>query len=449
MATIPKSIYEKRMSDGSTHIMVRFTHGGITYPVKNFTKLFGCEKRSDAKSKLEEVKLLLSQNKDPFSKSLETFAEIYENKLNTNEANGTWAYYTVKNRRHFFNRYIKKNERIGRKKVEKITYDDINSLLTQFGDKSSSRNTAIDILRPVFNEAFDKGIIFKNLMKSDAFKKLRYATKLEIETRAKTNQVNIIKGLYEAIPLYDSSQAIHRNVEMHKAFLYLLVMTAHRSGEIIQLKKEDIDLEEKKINAPESITKTKGGYQYPLPDEVYEYVKKHKGGLLFPSPQGGSIDRVFKRLVDLAEIKLAENHQISGHDTRRLLMSVMVEELGIDSNIADYCLKHKKGGVMAHYLHLSYKTKEKTFKKYWNFLRNKAYYEADDNANIIDNQISVNIENNKKNNTQIEKPNKEKEELDMAEEDKLNLLERYIKHYESGYITKEQFDKKRDILLNS
>lgn len=424
MASLPKSIYEKKMKDKSIHIMVRFTHDGITYPVKNFTKLYGCTTRTEAFDKLKEVKVLLSQNKDPFSKSLETFSEIYENKLNTNEANGTWAYYTVKNRRHFFNRYIKKNEKIGRKKVEKITYDDIDSLLKQFGDKSSSRNTAIDILRPVFKEALDKGIILKNLMESNAFKKLRYATKLEIETRAKTNQVNIIKGLYEAIPLYDSSQAIHRNVEMHKAFLYLLVMTAHRSGEIIQLKKEDIDLEERKINAPESITKTRGGYQYPLPDEVYDYVKNHQGGLLFPSPQGGSIDRVFKRLVDLAEIKLAENHQISGHDTRRLLMSVMVEELGIDSNIADYCLEHKKGGVMAHYLQLSYKTKEKTFKKYWDFLRGNTNEKIDENKTTL-----LNTESEKSENT-------------------LEKLEKLIDMLKKGYLTQAQFEIERDRLYS-
>lgn len=427
MASIPKSIYEKKMKDGSTHIMVRFTHNGITYPVKNFTKLYGCIIRTEAKEKLDEVKVLLSQNKDPFSKSLETFAEIYEDKLNTNESNRTWAYYTIKNRRHFFNRYIKKNERIGKNKVEKITYEDIDTFLKQFGEKSSSKNTAIDILRPVFKEAFDKGIIFKNLMKSDAFKKLRYATKSEIETRARTNQVDIIKGLYESIQFYGKEQARIKNIESHKAYLYLLVMTAHRYGEILQLKKEHCDLDEMKIYAPESITKTEGGYQYPIPDEIYDYINNHSGGVLFPSPRGGSADRVFKRLVDLAEIKLAENHQISSHDCRRLLMSVMVEELGIDSNIADFCLEHKKGGVMSHYLHLNYKTKEKTFKKYWNFLRN------DSNINYKE------IEHEKENQVETH---------DNNINNKIEKMEKLIEMLENKYITQEQFERERDIIFN-
>lgn len=420
MAKIPKSIYEKKMKDGSINIMVRFTHDCITYPVKNFTKLYGCTTRTNAYEKLTEVKVLLSKNKDPFSKSLDTFAELYENLLNTKEANGTWAYNTVKNRRHFFNRYIKKEKRIGRKKVEKITYDDINSFLNQF-THSSARNTAIDILRPIFNEAYEKDVIFKNLMKFKAFKKKRYATKSEIKSRAKTSQVDIIKGLYESIKYYDKELARPKNVESHKAYLYMIVMTAHRYGEILQLRKEHIDLDEMKIKAPKEITKT-DDYEYPLPIEVYDYVKNHKGGLLFESPSGGSADRVFKRLVNLAEVKLVENHQISSHDCRRMLISVMVEELGIDSTIADWCLEHKQSDVKAHYFQLKYETKVKSFNKYWAFLRGEINEET-----VKEKIVSVNTDNN-------------------TQDDTFEKLEKLVDMLEKGYLSKDQFEMERNKL---
>lgn len=102
-----KGITEKKMKDGSISIMVRFKYLGVTYPVKNFTKLYGCKTKSVADKKLDQIKSLLSERINPFKTSFETFAEIYEDMLNTNEANKTWAYYTVKNRRNFFNRYIK------------------------------------------------------------------------------------------------------------------------------------------------------------------------------------------------------------------------------------------------------------------------------------------------------------------------------------------------------
>lgn len=418
-----KGITEKKLKDGSTCIMVRFKYLGITYPIKNFTKLYGCTKKSEALSKLGEVKTLLSQNIDPFKKSLETFAEIYEDKLNTNEANGTWAYYTVKNRRHFFNKYIKDNKNIGKKRVENITYDDIKGLLQQFNNgQSSSINTAIDILRPVFKEAFDKGIIVKNILLSDEFKKKRYATKKVIEARTRNSAVEIVRGLYEAIPLYGRDQALYRNIEIHKMFLYMILMTAHRSGEIIQLRKEHCDLKQKKIYAPKEITKTKD-YQFPIPDECFEYIKNHEGGLLFPIPKGGTIDRVFKRLVELAEIDLIANQQISGHDTRRLLMTIMVEELKIDSNVADYCLEHEKQGVMAHYLNLSYKIKEETFKKYWEFIRQNNFEENISINNTISNTNEKTLSN-------------------------MDKLEKLIEMLEKNYITQEQFEYERDKLYN-
>lgn len=111
-----KGITEKKMKDGSISIMVRFKYLGVTYPVKNFTKLYGCRTKSTAYRKLEEIRVSLSKNINPFKTSFETFSEIYEDILNTNEANKDWAYYTVKNRRNFFNRYIKNNKDIGRKK---------------------------------------------------------------------------------------------------------------------------------------------------------------------------------------------------------------------------------------------------------------------------------------------------------------------------------------------
>lgn len=412
-----KGITEKKMKDGSISIMVRFKYLGVIYPVKNFTKLYGCKTKSDASKKLDEVKVLLSQNINPFKKSFETFAEIYEDKLNTNEANGTWAYYTIKNRRHFFNRYIKNNKNIGKKRVENITYEDVEDLINQFKiSQSSSINTAIDILRPVFKEAFDKGVIVKNIMSSEKFKKVRYGTRKVIEARVKTNAADIVRDLYEAIPLYGKDQALYRNIEIHKNFLYMLLMTAHRSGEIIQLKKEHCDLKRKKIFAPREITKTKD-YQFPIPNECLDYIEKHQGGYLFPIPQGGTVHRIFRRLVELAEVEVIANENISGHDTRRLLMTIMVEKLGIDSNVADFCLEHEIQGVKAHYLHLSYETKEKAFHKYWDFIRNNKIVKIEDNK----------IEN-------------------ISDNSNFEKLKELINMLENGYITKEQFEYERNNL---
>ena len=52
-----KGITKKKMSDGSIALMVRFKHQGITYPIKNFTKLFGSATEKMASEKLSEVEI--------------------------------------------------------------------------------------------------------------------------------------------------------------------------------------------------------------------------------------------------------------------------------------------------------------------------------------------------------------------------------------------------------
>ena len=76
------------MKDGSSAIIVRFKHNGITYPIKNLTKLYGCKTEKEGFEKLNEIKLLLSKGKDPFSSSDGTLQQLFETKIELNQKNG-------------------------------------------------------------------------------------------------------------------------------------------------------------------------------------------------------------------------------------------------------------------------------------------------------------------------------------------------------------------------
>ncbi|MEA3523202.1 MAG: hypothetical protein U9R50_09505, partial [Campylobacterota bacterium] len=54
-------ITTKTLENGVNNIYVRFKHLGKVYPVKNFTKLFGCKTEKQAYDKLQEVKLEISK----------------------------------------------------------------------------------------------------------------------------------------------------------------------------------------------------------------------------------------------------------------------------------------------------------------------------------------------------------------------------------------------------
>jgi integrase len=412
-------ISKKKMIDGSTSIMVRFKHQGMVYPIKNFTKLFGCTTEKQGFEKLNEVKNLISKGKDPFSSSISSLNQIFENSILLNLKNKVWTASTIKTYKYFYDRHIKPV--IGKRKIEKISYEDIMKILNNFTNiQSGSKNKVIDILRPIFKEELNKGHIFTNVM--DRIDK--YTVKVQREDLSKRtnhNYTNIVRDLYDAIPKYN--QAKKYNIEQHQIFLYLLLMTGHRFGELNQLEKKHCNIEECKIVSPSSITKTQEDYHFPIPEECIDYIKNHQGGKLFNVPRGGTASRIFHRLLIKANIKTIDDHSISMHDTRKLMLSIMISKLGIDSRLADYCLDHKPQGTIKHYLEFTYEDKVNAYNKYWNYIRNIVIEEPE----IIKEPISILNKNN------ISNFDKLKELVDMVK---------------NGFITKEQFELERDSLYN-
>ena len=149
----------------------------------------------------------------------------------------------------------------------------------------------------------------------------------------------------------------------------MIVMTAHRHGELRQLRIEDCYLDKQMIIAPKTITKTREDYRYPIPKEVIPYLSTIKEGLIFPTVKKGSMYQVFQRLVKLAGIETFKGKRISPHDMRRLMLSVMIKDLKIDSVLADSCLNHKQRGVINHYLSFEYADIEEAYHKYWDYIR--------------------------------------------------------------------------------
>ena len=416
-----RGITKKKMNDGSVAIMARFKHDSITYPVKNFTNLFGCKTEKEANLKLGEVKVLLSRGIDPFASSLDSLNAIFYEKLELNLKNHKWADSTVKTNKYFFDKHI--SPIIGKKKIEKIRYEEVMKIINSFKkEQSSSINTVIGILRPIFEEELKKGHILKNIM-LDVKKAPVSIQRAELTKRTEVKTANIARKLYSAIPLY--SQAKKSSIEQHQMFLYMLLLTAHRYGELNNLEKKHCNLETRKIIAPAKITKTNEDYHFPIPDECYEFIKNAPDGKLFNVPRGGTASRIFHRLLVKAEIETINNHSISMHDTRRLMLSIMIKDLKIDSRMADYCLEHKPQGTIKHYLNLDYDTKVECYNKYWDFLR----------SGKIPNEKLLN-------------ENEFKTEIKEKTVDKFEKLEKLVEMYEKKYITQEQFENQRNKLLD-
>lgn len=366
MATAYPGISTKISKDGAKNIYVRFKHLSKTYPVKNFTKLFGVKTEKQAYEKLQIIKVSISDGRDPFVKTLDTLNEIWDKRLELKVANGDWTHSTPKNYAYFYNKYIRNS--IGKKRIEKITYYDLKSLQDSLITMvNSSKNTLKGILRPIFTESVKAGIISKNII--DDLETYNMPIREHLESRVDEEASEIIIKLYNAIPKYKALKGAGDEV---KAFLYLLLLSGHRFGELTRLKKEDCYIDKKMIISPKSITKTKEDYKFPIPKECISFISSIEDGLLFKNISKGSVYAMFQRVIKSANIDIYNNKKISPHDVRRLQLMVMIRDLKIDSVLADTCLSHKQQDTIKHYLAFIYKDVEKAYKKYWKFIRKKA-----------------------------------------------------------------------------
>jgi len=358
-------IKTKILSDGSKSIYVRFKYKGRPYAPKNFTKIFGCTTEKQAFDILQECKIDLSKGIDPFVESKETLNELYDEKKSICLKNGKWKPRTAESYDYFFERYIRKT--IGEKKLSNITYEDVKRIydVDMAHVENSTKNQFKRILRPIFVEEIKKGNLYENVIDKLETYNMPVRQKLELRTNEKNR--DIVRKLYNAIPKYEALS--YKQKEEWRNYLMMIVMTAHRHGELRQLTIDDCYLNTKMILAPETITKTKEDYKYPIPDEVIPYLKTIKSGLIFPTIKKGSVDQVFQRLVKLAEIETFRGKRISPHDMRRVLLTVMIKDLKIDSVLADSCLNHKQRGVINHYLSFEYEDIEEAYHQYWEFIR--------------------------------------------------------------------------------
>ena len=285
-----KGITEKKLKDGTTAIYVRFKYLGKTYPVKNFTKLYGSSTKTAAYNKLQKLKVLLSDGIDPFNTMGKSLNDYFYKSLELNQQNGSWRKTTADQYENFYDGYIKKT--IGHKKLDKINYVDLEKILENLNHtKGSYKNRIYRILSPFFEESIKRGEIHFNPCK---FLKYEQVDKKEkLEKRVVEDKLTIAKILYVAFKNHRARYTNQRD-ELNIFFLMLL-MTGHRQNEIIQLKRDNCYLEEKKIISPKSITKSKVDYDFPIPKECIDWIKNKKDNeLLFPNMKLKSIYFNFK-----------------------------------------------------------------------------------------------------------------------------------------------------------
>ena len=365
-------VYKKEIN-GVVCYYARFKFRNKLYPFINLSDKYGVRKPREAFEKIQVLKNELRQGINSFNSKLEinepTIKNLWTNFIEKKQLESSPN--TIKEYIKFYNKWLK--EPLENKKVSEISENDLLSILNKVDPKTSKglkfgcgvyRSNLKKILSPFFVSALENDYIKKNILNNSTFKFKRATIKNKISDRTNIRHLEIAKALYKTIDDYNSQYSKQR-LEL-KAFMYLFLMSGHRYGELLQLTTTNLILEEKKIKADTSITKTKITTYYPIPSECLDFFSSVENGKLFKNIKYGAIWGIFQRWKKKANL----DFKLSAHEIRILLLNSMVS-LGIDSTIANRsCLDHNVDEVLEAYIDIDYEEKLKAYNTYWNALRN-------------------------------------------------------------------------------
>ncbi len=369
--TSKTNIYTKETKNGDIHYFMRLKVQNRLLPFKNLTLAFNINSLNKAYEKMKELRTQYRNGIDPFKKIF-TYKElilnnIWDKKIEEVKKNNVWRATTLNGYVRFYERFLR--DTLGKKSILDITKKDVEDFrdLTLMNYGSTYKKRLLLILNSIIEDYVDKKVIEKNFIqeiKVEKVVKKKPISQRAQDTSKKFSHIEIAQTLYHAIDNYEA-QWEHQREEI-KIFLYFLLMTSHRYGEIMQLKYKDINLELNLVKANEKITKSKREYVYPYPQECHDFFVKNykKDELIFTSFSYKSIDQIFKRLVRISNVSV----KLSAHDTRSLLLNSL-GELGIDILKASNCLEHSITGVLKHYADITFYDKVQFFYKYWETIR--------------------------------------------------------------------------------
>lgn len=196
------------------------------------------------------------------------------------------------------------------KKLTRDHFQKVIDTMANNGHKGSFIETIKTCFSPIFNDAADKGLIQKNIIKGLKFPKYdsnKYFSLQEDTVKALVQEImNIANNDYR--------------------LMFMFLLRGRRQKEVLTLQWENINFEKKTYTIPDTQSKIDRTLTFIMDDELLEhfsFLKLKKSGFVFISPKTGdryfSIPmRVWHRIRDKLELKMTL------HDFRHLLGFTLV-----------------------------------------------------------------------------------------------------------------------------
>jgi integrase len=380
--TTRKNIYEHINNDNHIEYLATWTQNGRRYIEKNLTKLYGVTTLTKASEKLEEIKVLIRRNEDPFrvdeSDEFRCIRDLVLDEIKSRDASDNYKYIQKKS----FLKHL--DPHIGKLKLKDLTIEKMVKVFTRL-KKSESKDTISNLkktIRPILEYAVDEGIITRNPLNSSRVKKLtktsRKSGKAPLKHRLLGDEdsryLNASRALYQGAlnfkknSDYNSDPKKISDRELQIVFL-MAIMTARRRSEILSIKYEDItSYNTVKVRA--ETTKTSVWEEYPLPQEVLDRLIPEGTGKIAPNISKEIYSTYMRKLIDGANLHLHSEMKFDGHDTRHLFLTIMSKKTK-NPFLCDAALSHNKDNykILLTYYEPDISDFKELFNLYWSLLR--------------------------------------------------------------------------------
>lgn len=161
------------------------------------------------------------------------------------------------------------------KKLKLLTKEDFQKVINTMvknGSKPSYIETVKTCFSPIFNDAIEKGLINKNIIKSLTFPKYDPNKYFNLPN-------DKAKDLYKKI--LDIANNQYR-------LMFMFLLRGRRAGEVVSMEWSNIDFENKTYTVKASQSKIDKNLTFPLDDELFahfEYLDKKESGFVFVNPK--------------------------------------------------------------------------------------------------------------------------------------------------------------------
>ncbi|SFO26920.1 Phage integrase, N-terminal SAM-like domain [Pseudobutyrivibrio sp. JW11] len=273
---------------------------------------------------------LAEYNKDPYDLHFQTitFSEVFDRwseekypKISHSNVQGYNASYRL-------------CEPIKNMKMCDITIDHLQRVV----DDSGKNTPTLKKLKILFKQLYDYCVLHDILSKEKA-DKIKY---IDISQSGNPNARNRKPFLEEEIDMLWSV----KDSNIYYSVILMLIYTGVRIGELLDLKKEDVHLEERWFDVTKSKTES-GIRQVPIAEKVvpfFEYWMNQEGEYLVTTPDHYHFQ--YRNYIDSYWTPLMEELSLEHlpHDTRHTCISLLTVH-GVDERIIKKIVGHKGQGV--------------------------------------------------------------------------------------------------------